>query len=480
MASLGRALSTWRDPWPSYPLRWKLAGLYLVVITLVIVTFGLALLIGWRRSGEKSLDAELETRARALCALAEREGDRWFLEEKSGIVGEYAPSSGRYFRVRDAMGGGTLMSSPLAPPPEGCPFHKNHVLERPWGEKRFREVTLHLTKSADEDEGLGPVAVCVSCGADLAAVEESVMDLLGLLCLMGPAVLCLSLAGGLFIAARALRPIGRMAATAESIQATDLSRRIEVQGKDELARLAHTLNAMFDRLQEAFDRQTRFTADASHELRTPLSVIAGSVELGLKQPRTPEEHREILADVREASDRMRSIVEGLLVLARADAKAAPLRREPVSLTALADEISRLCRPLAERHTVSLVVESAGEVRVTGDPGRLKDLLSNLVTNAIRYNRPGGTVTVRLSTADGRARMEVDDTGIGIPAEDLPHVFERFYRVDKTRSRAAGGSGLGLAIARWAVDAHGGTIEASSRPGEGSRFVVHLPPGGDGS
>jgi len=455
------------------PLRWKLVGLYALVLAAVIVAFGVALVVGWRGSLLRAMDGELEARAGAVCALAERERDGWFVEKKSGLGEDFAEASGRYYLVAD-LGGNVLIESPLVSKLALTAPGADGVRERPAGRGRYRELTITLTKAADEEEGVGEAVVRVTCGADVSGVDASVAALTRLLLAVGPAVLLLSLAGGFLLVSRALRPIERMAQTAEQISALDLTRRVEVQGDDELARLGRTLNEMFERLQAAFEQQTRFTADASHELRTPLSIISGNVELGLKRPRSAEEHREVLEDIREASDRMRSIVEGLLVLARADAKGLPLLREPVSLTAVADEIVRLFRPLAEERGVTVAVASAGDVTAIGDRDRFKDLISNLVTNAIRYNRRGGSVTVRLSTADGRASLSVDDTGIGIPAEDLPHVFERFYRVDKARSRSAGGSGLGLAIVKWIVDTHSGTIAASSEPGVGTRFVVSLP------
>lgn len=435
-------------------LRWKIVGLYGVILAAVIAAFSVALAYAFRGNLLAAVDRELEARARGLVGLVEFEDGRWFAEEKSGLKDEYAAGTGRYYVVHDAAG--------------------VRVLASPAAQTGGREVTLKLVKLRDAEEGGPPIPLTVTVGKSLAEVDAAMASLVGRLWTLGPIALVLSMAGGLLLASRALRPIDRMARTAGEINATDLSRRLDVSGNDEMARLGRTLNDMIARLQESFDRQTRFTADASHELRTPLSVIAGNVELALKRPRTVEEHRDILKDIGEASDRMRSIVEGLLTLARADARSVALKREPVSLTAVADEIVRLCRPLAEAQNVRLAVESEGDVVVLGDRERLKELVSNLVTNAIRYNRPNGAVTVRLAAEPGRGRMTVDDTGIGIPAEDLPHIFERFYRVDKARSREVGGSGLGLAIAKWIVDAHAGSIHVTSRPGDGSRFEVTLP------
>jgi len=456
------------------PLRWKLVALYVLILVIVIGGFSVALAVGLKRSLLEAMDRELETRARSIVALSEFEKGNWFVEPKSRLPEEFSEDRGLYYLLSDDSGK-VVLASALALKLSMGPASSEGNREAEWAGVRYREHAVKVTKLADEEEGWGSQTVRVTCGKSMATVDESMAALATQLALIGPGILILSVLGGLLLASRALRPIDRIARTAEEINASDLSRRIEVKSTDELGRLAGTLNEMFGRLQEAFDRQARFTADASHELRTPLSVIAGNVELGLKRQRSAEEHREILEDVRGASDRMQSIVEGLLTLARADAKAVKLRRERVSLTSLADEMARLHRPLAEKQGVKISVASEGDVEVTGDPERLKELITNLLTNAIRYSKPGGgEVGVRISCADGRAQLSVDDTGIGIPAADLPHIFERFYRVDKARSREAGGSGLGLAIVKWIVDAHAGSISVDSELGRGSRFVVSLP------
>lgn len=448
-------------------LRWKLVGLYAAILTVVLGGLSVALLLGLRRSLERGVDTELEARARAVVALAEYEGGRWFVEGKSGLDAEFSEASGLYYLVIDARGR-VVLSSALARRLEVVPPGRDGLREFARGGRLYRERTVSLDKMPDE--GVATERVRVVCGKDTEPTDLAVMKLTGQLLVLGPVALVLALAGGFFLVSRALAPIDRIARTAAEIEAQDLSRRIDVRGRDELARLSETLNGMFARLQGAFERQTRFTADASHELRTPLAVVAGNVDLALQRERAPEEYREFLRDIGEAAERMRSIVEGLLTLARADAKAIALRRESVSLTAVAEDIVRLHRPLADRQQVTVAVESAPEARATGDPERLKELVSNLVTNAIRYNRPGGRVTVRVAPGT----LAVEDTGIGISAEDLPHIFDRFYRVDKARSRDVGGSGLGLAIAKWIADAHGGTIGVTSEPGVGSRFVVTLP------
>ncbi len=455
------------------PLRFRLVALYALILAAVIGAFSALLVVRLRATLVSAVDTELDARARAIGIVAELEDGRWSIERKSGIDDDYAAGGRLYYVVVDGQGK-CVLASPLARA-LGRGAEAGGPRDAQVAGRHLREVVVTLMKSSDEDEAAMRGAVLrIAVGEDMADADATVSTLLQQLAIVGPLVLVASLAGGLLLAGRALRPIGRMGAAAAEISASDLSRRIEVEGNDELARLARTLNATFDRLQEAFDRQTRFTADASHELRTPLSIVAGNVELALKRPRTVEEYRESLVEIQEATQRMQSIVEGLLTLARADAQSVPFARNPVPLGALCEEVVRLHRTVAEQREVSLVVEAPAEVVVPGDADRLRDLVSNLVTNAIRYNQKGGRVAVRVAREDGRALLSVEDTGIGIPAEDLPHVFERFYRVDKARSSEAGGSGLGLAIAKWIVDAHAGTITVESIPGKGTRFDVRLP------
>jgi heavy metal sensor kinase len=289
----------------------------------------------------------------------------------------------------------------------------------------------------------------------------------------GVAVLAVGLAGGWLASARILRPIADISATASAISATNLSERIEVAKVDrELAGLAQVLNATFDGLEAAFDRQARFTADASHELRTPLTVLRTQAQLALSRPRSAEEYRKSIEECLRAAERMTALVEGLLTLARADAGKLDLRHESVDLKQVtADAVSQL-RPLADGLTIN-VSTKLSPAQVQGDPGRLGQVVTNLVANAIRYNRPGGQVRVRLAVGDGTAVLSVEDGGYGIPDADQPHIFERFYRVSKDRSRLSGGSGLGLAISKSIVEAHGGAITFTSTVDKGTTFEVRL-------
>lgn len=291
---------------------------------------------------------------------------------------------------------------------------------------------------------------------------------------LGLVVLAAGLAGAWIISAQILRPVAAIAATASGISEANLSQRIDPAAVDrELAELARVLNAMFDRLEAAFERQAEFTADASHELRTPLAIIRTHAELALARPRSAEEYRETVETCLRAAIRMAGLVEALLTLARSDAGKLDLRRQTVDLKQVVEESVDLLRPLAENKKVTLSA-NLKSAAINGDSSRLAQVVTNLLTNAVKYNRPGGEVGVQLDITAGEAVLSVRDTGCGIPEEDRPHIFERFYRIDKARARATGGYGLGLAICKSIVESHGGTIGFESALSVGSTFWVRLP------
>jgi heavy metal sensor kinase len=320
----------------------------------------------------------------------------------------------------------------------------------------------------------GPRRTEVLVGRSVRREQHELTVLAGQLVLTGLAVLAIGLVGGFVLSNRAVRPIAAMSATAASISATNLNKRLDVAEVDsELGNLATILNEMFARLEAAFERQARFTADASHELRTPLTVIHSFAELALSRPRTSAEYQETLETCVRASRRMKSIIEDLLTLARADAGKLQLKQEPLDLGSLVADTAGLLEGLAVQKGVSLTVKTVA-LQTRGDVTRLSQVVTNLVTNAINYNRPGGSVDVILKPEGNEAVLTVVDTGCGIPEEDRPHIFERFYRVDKARSRELGGSGLGLAICKSIVEAQGGSIGFTTESNVGTTFVVRLP------
>jgi heavy metal sensor kinase len=307
-------------------------------------------------------------------------------------------------------------------------------------------------------------------GAELGAMRRLAVWLM----LAGAAVSLLGLAGGWWVSTRAIRPIEDISATATKIAAGDLSQRINAADTaSELGRLAGVLNSTFARLEAAFANQARFTADASHELRTPVAVILSQTQSALSRERSAAEYREALEACQRASQRMRHLTESLLALARLDAGQEEMQRQPLDLGAVANECVQLLRPLAAERGIQLICELPMTPCV-GDSQRLAQVATNLLTNAIQFNRESGEVRISAQAQNGTAVLTVADIGQGIPPEDLPHIFERFYRVEKSRSRVQGRTGLGLAISKAIVQAHGGTIEVSSQVGVGTSFSVKLP------
>ncbi len=282
-----------------------------------------------------------------------------------------------------------------------------------------------------------------------------------------------SLGVGWVIAGRVLAPIERISGVARQIQATNLSRRIELTGPDdELRRLADTFDAMLSRLDAAFEAQRRFVADASHELRNPLATIQANLDVALADPHPSTSGlRETAVVVRRASTRMARLVDDLLALARLEAP--PTRREPVELGELVREAADEFRAAAGRRRLTLEAAAAGAPTVEGDREGLKRALANLVDNAVRATPSGSTVRLAAGSDDGRAWMAVADEGPGIAPDQQGRIFDRFARLDGGRSRAEGGSGLGLAIVRELAEAHGGSVEVSSRPGHGATFTIWL-------
>jgi signal transduction histidine kinase len=291
-----------------------------------------------------------------------------------------------------------------------------------------------------------------------------------------PGLLALAGVGGYWISRRALRPVDRITAAAESISIHNLGGQLSVPGSgDELQRLSETLNRMLARLNESVQRISQFTADASHELRAPVSIIRTTAELATQSERSGAESREDMTTILAEAERVTKLIDGLLLLARADAGEDGLDRELTDLPTLLRQAVGQCRALAQEKRIQLRSVPGGQpVAVMGDAEAMRRLFFILIDNAVKYTPEGGQIDVQLEATDKRAVVSVTDTGIGIAETDLPYIFDRFWRADKVRSRGTGGAGLGLSIARWISERHQWSIHAAAMPGGGTRFTVMIP------
>jgi two-component system, OmpR family, sensor kinase len=285
--------------------------------------------------------------------------------------------------------------------------------------------------------------------------------------------------GSYALASRAFRPIRRLTWAAHniSLDTNDLSQRVPLPAaRDDVRTMAQTFNEMLDRLDRSFTQQRRFVADASHELRTPVAVIRSMTDVALAQEEssTMQDYAAVLRDINAEAERLGKLINQLLTLARADDGQMRLDCDSVRLDLLADDVITSCAPLAEERGITLRSSKLTPATVAGDTARLIQAIMSLVDNALTYTNRGGLVTIAVKTKGRDALLAVTDTGIGIAANDLPHIFERFYRADPARSRAQGGSGLGLALVDGIARVHGGTIGVTSDPGKGSTFTMCLP------
>ncbi|MDQ2899176.1 MAG: ATP-binding protein [Acidobacteriota bacterium] len=311
--------------------------------------------------------------------------------------------------------------------------------------------------------------------ATLRPTEEILERLRGVLLLSIPVAILLAAAGGFWTTRRALFPIREMAQAARSIGSDNLSVRLPVpEPNDELRHLAVMWNGMLGRLEAAVNRNRQFTADASHDLRTPLAILRAAAEIALRRKRAPEEYEEALQCVLRQADRATGLVECLLTLARADASLADWKLGAVELNPLLADAVEALEPVAQTRNLALALElPCGPVWVRADSAAMHRLIAILIDNAVK-NTETGSIHVRLTTEDNAAVVSVEDPGRGISERDLPHVFDRFYRGDKSRGSRSGGSGLGLSIAKWIAESHGGEISLVSRLGAGTKVFVRLP------
>jgi len=475
-------------------LRWRLQFWHAIILSLVLAGFGWTAWSLQKISTFNRIDQELEHQVRMVAPTLRPH--RFPPLFRSGDIHLKAPIPE------------TEESEAPPPPPrrefdgeETKPFHNQEEIEFDdspvytvvWedsGSKILRsleapsnippppsETSLSVTRMrGDLREIINflPEGKCFLVGKNIRAELVSLRNFAWILSIVGGAVLLASLGIGWLLTHAVLRPIFSISSTAKQIAEGDLSRRIPVPEADsEIADLVGVLNQTFSRLEASFARQAQFTADASHELRTPVSIILTHTQNALARDRSPTEYRESLEACQRAARRMKELAESLLALVRLDHRDKGGERSPCRLDLIAGDAVDLLSTLAAEHGISLIGEF-DPATCMGHPEQLSQVVVNLVTNAIRYNAPGGTVLVRTASQPRCILLTVSDTGQGIARDDIPHLFERFYRADKARSGNVTGAGLGLAITREIVQAHGGKIEVSSELGNGSLFTVCFP------
>jgi len=337
-----------------------------------------------------------------------------------------------------------------------------------------QQVRIHSRLLTSEGKPFGIIQV----GQSMEDLNETLHHIAEELILPGMFFLFFSAIGSYWLASRALAPIHSLIRTARSIKEGNLSQRVPVpEPRDELRFLAVTLNEMLESIDHTFARQRRFVADASHELRTPVAVIRSTTDVALMHASTQQEYVSVLSNVNSEAERLSKLINDLLALARGDEGQTKFESEPVKLDQLVDIVAANAEPLAADHGIMIQRGILEPVTILADEARLIQMVMNLVDNAILYTNQGGTVTVSVVWKQEQASISIKDSGVGIAPEHVPHIFERFYRVDPARTRTEGGSsGLGLAIVEWIVRAHKGTIVVDSQPGEGTTFTVNLPPG----
>jgi heavy metal sensor kinase len=411
--------------------------------------------------------------ADTLLRNVERTGDAYV---RSEIEARFAPESNNRF-IRVTRGDGLVIY--LSGQPNDQSFDPKDIAQP---SKALSNVSARIEHVGSNDLLISAVPFVtdgqkyvIEVGESALPIKEVLRRFLLSLLIGLSVVLAGAICGGFLVIRWALAPVKKITATANEITSLHLDTRLPiVETGDEIESLSKTFNQMISRLEESFQSVNRFTADASHELRTPLTIIRGELETSLLDKNLPKNVRETTYSLIEETENLSKIVQCLLSLSRLDAGSAQMERVKLNLADLVATATDQMAPLADEKRVTLASRAQGLVEVEGDRVRLKQVVVNLLDNAIKYTPEAGTITVGVSVSDRRAQLEVCDTGPGIPVDDLPHVFDRFFRADRNRFATIEGAGLGLSIVQSICTAHGGLVKAENRANGGCRFVVQLP------
>jgi heavy metal sensor kinase len=452
------------------PIRLKLTAWYVAILLASLSLFSVAAFVVMRKGIEKSVDENLEGQADGVAEVM----GRVLQEEPARLQDELREhqelrEQADFLQVCDQNGRWIYRSRLMAHYDPPVPLKASYPAYD------IMSADLPLRVLVREMIAAGQT-YRIQVAAPMDDFYDAMDRFKWMVLLLSPLVLVLASGGGYWLSRRALAPVDQITRAAQDINSNNLAKRLDVpRGGDELQRLSETLNTMLARLESSFNRIRQFTADASHELRTPLALMRTTTEVSLRTSQTVSDYREAQEEVLAELEETSSLVEKLMLLARADAGVESLQRLPVNLADCLREACKDGQILAETKQVSFQqnIDSSTLV-VEGDSHALHRLFLILIDNAVKYTPTGGSITVGLMRTDSSALAEFRDTGIGISATDLPNIFDRFYRADKARSREFGGVGLGLSIARWVAEAHRGSIEVQSTAGTGSVFRIRLP------
>ena len=453
----------------------RLSLWYAAALGIALLFFGGVVWWAAQHSLNHAIDDTLRDRVEGIRQFIEAHSSWLALEEMQQEFREHSVlgPGGDLFQVSDSAGSWLYRSDPLYD--ENVPVYQ--VSELGSG-LRFETLVIQGAplRFLSQNIEVAGHAYAVQVAAPLHEVQEGLRDLIWILLATAPLVLALASLGGYWMSQRALAPVDAITLEAKAIGAHNLSQRLAVpKTGDELQRLSETLNEMIGRLDEAFQRITRFTADASHELRTPLALMRTTAELALRGQQPEQEYRESLEQILSELERTSHLVENLLLIARADSGGSQIRSSEIDLTQAVREACLQAAPLFQAKHIKFESDLPDRpIAVQGDAQALRRLFLILIDNAVKYTPSDRSVKVSAHETSNTAVVTVTDTGIGILPEDLPHIFERFYRVDKARSREQGGAGLGLSIGRWIVEAHGGRINIESEASRGTTVHVSLP------
>lgn len=454
----------------SVGIRWRLTLWYGAVVAAVLISFSGLLYFVMREF--PAIDEPLLAEVTELEHLVRNAPD---LESVASRCDRYfRRREGYMFQVRTAQGETIFSSERLGdsqlPVPSGLVHAGHPILEDAADVPEFphlRVASMSILRPG------GPLTV--QAAVSMATYDEQLWRLQLMLMAMVPLAVAGALWGGYQLASRALAPLDKMVETASMITALQLNRRIAVtDSKDELGRLGETINNMISRLERSFEEVRRFTADAAHELRTPLAIMRSEAEIALRSPRSSEEYRRVIESMLEETAQLSTLTEQLLFLCREDSGLRTGSIETVAVSEVLDDLIEQMQVSAKEKSVSIQGTIAPDCLVSGDPQGLRRLFLNLIDNAIKYCHQEGSVTIACHRAGDSIEVTVRDTGCGISETDLPLIFDRFYRVDSSRTPDVKGTGLGLSIARSIAEAHGGSISCESTLGVGSLFRVLLP------